>query len=187
MHTDPLTGARYPDSSDAPNISQYIQNAVNDLSSKTIPYFGSTASRDTAFSNWTGAGNSMRDGLKCYVQGTGEQTYMGGSWTTGWLSDGGWVNWTPNSPLTVGSFGCKYRIRNGWCTIMFDINYSGTYAQFFNIGSGLPGPTTSVPFAGVWYGATTAQLVIGASGNLQITQANSTQSGLQGSVSFPVG
>lgn len=84
MHTDPLTAARYPDSTDAPNIAQYIQNAVNDLSPDTAPYFASTTARDSAFATWVAQGNSMRDGLRCHVQGVGDQTYLNGSWSGTW-------------------------------------------------------------------------------------------------------
>ena len=49
MPTDPLSAARYPASSAAPNVPQDIQNAVFDLSSQGIPRFATTAARDTAY------------------------------------------------------------------------------------------------------------------------------------------
>jgi hypothetical protein len=78
--TDPLTASRYPASSDAPNVNQHIQNAVMDLSDNTIPRFSSTATRDTAYSAWVAAGNTMVAGLFCWVTGTGLMEYSGTAW-----------------------------------------------------------------------------------------------------------
>lgn len=80
MPNDPLTGARYPSSGAAPNVNTDIQNAVNDLSPDTIPYFSSTTARDTAFTNWVNAGHTLRDGLHCYVQGVGRMVRLGSLW-----------------------------------------------------------------------------------------------------------
>lgn len=82
MPTDPLTGSRYPASSDSPNIAQYIQNAVYDLADNTIPRFATTAARDSAFAAWVSAGNSMTDGLHCWVSAVGDQVYLSGAWVT---------------------------------------------------------------------------------------------------------
>lgn len=79
QHTNALTGARYPDNSSATDLATYYSWAVNDLSPMTIPYFSTKAARDTAFTNWVNAGNSMRDGLHCNVGGY-DQVYRGGSW-----------------------------------------------------------------------------------------------------------
>jgi len=79
LHTDPLTGARYPDSTDSPDVSTYIQNAVNDLSDQIGGNFSTTSARDTAFSNWVAQGNSMTDGLQCRVAGY-QQVYRVGAW-----------------------------------------------------------------------------------------------------------
>lgn len=79
MPTSVLTSTRYPASSAAPNVPQDIQNAVLDLEDNTIPAFTTTAARDTAYTNWTAAGNAMRDGLTCSVGGYA-QIYRSGSW-----------------------------------------------------------------------------------------------------------
>jgi len=79
--TDPLTSSRYPAGSDSPNIAQYIQNAVVDLADNTVTGpFATTTARDAAFTAWTAMGNSMRDGLECYVTGVGKQVYRNGAW-----------------------------------------------------------------------------------------------------------
>jgi hypothetical protein len=75
-----LTGARYPASSASPNVPQDIQNAVLDLEDNTTPSYANSGARDTAFTNWVSAGNTMRDGLACYVQGTGYMEYHGTTW-----------------------------------------------------------------------------------------------------------
>jgi hypothetical protein len=69
MPTDPLTGSRYPASTAVPNVNQDIQNAVTDLADNTIPNFSTTTTRDNAYTAWVALGNSMRDGLKCVVNG----------------------------------------------------------------------------------------------------------------------
>lgn len=69
MPTDPLTAARYPASSANPNVPLDIQNAVNDLSSTTIPRFSTTTARDAAYSAWVSAGHAMTNGLFCVVAG----------------------------------------------------------------------------------------------------------------------
>lgn len=83
MPTEPLTGARYPASSAAPNVPQDIQNAVQDLAD--IGYAGphaSTTARDSAFSAWVALGNTMRNGLHCHVTGVGDQVYLNSNWQT---------------------------------------------------------------------------------------------------------
>lgn len=80
MPTDPLTGSRYPAASAAPNVAQDIQNAVMDLADNTIPSYATAAARDLAYNNWVSAGNAMRNGLFCYVTGTGLMEYTSGSW-----------------------------------------------------------------------------------------------------------
>jgi hypothetical protein len=76
--TDPRTTARYPVSTDVPNVAQFIQNAVNDLSDTVVPRFTSSAARDAAHSAWVAAGNTMDNGLLCTVSGD-PQVYRG-SW-----------------------------------------------------------------------------------------------------------
>lgn len=78
MATDPRTSSRYPVSTDVPNVAQFIQNAVNDLSDTTVPRYTSSAARDTAHTNWVAAGNTMDNGLMCTVSGD-PQVYRG-SW-----------------------------------------------------------------------------------------------------------
>jgi hypothetical protein len=81
--TDPLTASRYPAATNAPNVPQDIQNAVFDLADNTIPFFSSTAARDTAYTNWVAAGGVMRNGLVCYVNGVGLMEYRATA-PTGW-------------------------------------------------------------------------------------------------------
>lgn len=78
MATDPRTSARYPVSTNVPNVAQDIQNGVNDLSDTTVPRYASAAARDTAHSNWVAAGNTMDNGLLCTV--SGELQVYRGSW-----------------------------------------------------------------------------------------------------------
>lgn len=78
-HTNPLTGARYPDSASGTDLATYYANVVNDLSPMTAPPFGTAAARDAAFGAWAGQGNSMRDGLLCTVAGI-LQMYRNGAW-----------------------------------------------------------------------------------------------------------
>ena len=78
MHTDPLTAARYPDSTDVPNVAQFIQNAVNDLSDQSVPRFASSAARDSAFTAWVAAGNTMTNGLMAVT--SGQLQMYSGTW-----------------------------------------------------------------------------------------------------------
>lgn len=79
MANSPLTGSRYPTSSSVPNVPQDIQNAVTDLEDNSVPRFTTTTARDTAFSNWVAAGNSLVDGLLCVV-GNKPLEYRSGAW-----------------------------------------------------------------------------------------------------------
>lgn len=79
MHTDPLTLARYPDSTDSPDVSGFIQQAVNDLSDHIGGNFTSTSARDAAYVNWVAQGNTMANGLQCRVAGF-PQVYRSGAW-----------------------------------------------------------------------------------------------------------
>lgn len=82
MPTSPLVSARYPASSSAPNVNQDIQNAVYDLEDNLLAGpFATTTARDSAFSSWTALGNTLRDGLHCWVTGIGEMIYLSGAWT----------------------------------------------------------------------------------------------------------
>lgn len=81
MPNEPLTGARYPAASAAPNVPQDIQNAVMDLADNTIPTFVTSTARDAAYQAWVAAGGAMRDGLRCYVSTDAQfQNYEDGSW-----------------------------------------------------------------------------------------------------------
>lgn len=114
-----LDAARYPASSAAPNVPQDIENAVLDLEDDTIPYFATSGARDTAFSNWVNAGNTMRDGLHCFVQGTGLMEYIGSAWVattktlyrrvggtaTGTLASGVSANLCPAQSIPAAPFG----------------------------------------------------------------------------------
>lgn len=79
MPNEVLTGARYPASSAAPNVNQDIQNAVADLADNTIPNFTTTTTRNTAYTSWVSAGNTMRNGLICTVADK-PYLYSGGAW-----------------------------------------------------------------------------------------------------------
>jgi hypothetical protein len=79
VHTAPLTGARIPDLTDSTDLAQWFSYAVNDLDDNATPSFASAAARDTAYSNWVSAGNTMRDGLVCTVAGN-IQVYRSSAW-----------------------------------------------------------------------------------------------------------
>jgi hypothetical protein len=87
---EPLTGARYPASSDAPNVPQDIQNAVWDLAGYTKPRFTSTAERDTQFAAFVAGGGVLQAGFECHTSDAG-----GGTWT---YSGSAWVLTRPTVP-----------------------------------------------------------------------------------------
>lgn len=186
--TDPITGARYPGSADAPNVNQDLQNLANDLSPLTHPYFTSTASRDTHYSSWVSAGGTMRDGLHCHVQGVGDQTYLSGSWRTGYSSDTGWVTLNLNSPLSQGTFGSRYRVRNGVCEVMLDAAYSGTYGVGFTLNNNaLPLPSNQFYLAGTYYGTVSAAMLYLTTGGFIVNNVNATAGGVTCHFSYFVG
>jgi hypothetical protein len=76
---EPLTDTRIPEQSDGPLGGIQIANAVLDLAPHTIPDFNTTGARDSAFSAWVTAGNAMRDGLHCSVDGA-TMEYRDGAW-----------------------------------------------------------------------------------------------------------
>lgn len=87
MQTEPLTGARKPEQTDGPLGGLQISNAVDDLAPLVLPYFTTNSNRDAAFTDWVTAGHTMRDGLQCWLAGSGRQEYTtAGGWTT--VSDG---------------------------------------------------------------------------------------------------
>jgi hypothetical protein len=114
---DPLTAARYPASSANPNVPLDIQNAVNDLSSTTIPRFATTTARDAAYSAWVSAGHSLTTGLFCVV--AGQLMEYRGSWqlvvearlrrllstATGTLASGASTNLVAVQTLPASPFG----------------------------------------------------------------------------------
>lgn len=77
--TDPLTGARLGDMNDGPLGGLYLAGVVNDLAPFTIPSFGTATARNVAFQAWVQAGNTMRKGLHCAVDGV-TQRYDGTTW-----------------------------------------------------------------------------------------------------------
>lgn len=84
MKTEPLTGARYPESTDQVQPYQHIQNAVFDLSDNVIGGpFATTAARDTAYNAWVAAGNTLHDGMICYVTGFGYYERVNNAWIAG--------------------------------------------------------------------------------------------------------
>jgi hypothetical protein len=116
VHTNPLTGARYPDNADATNLATYYQNVVDDLSPQSVPQFGSSAARDSAVSTWTSSGHTFTQGL-CLVNGA-PQMYRG-KWVpldqtlyrrvagtaTGTLASGASVNLCAAQTIPASPFG----------------------------------------------------------------------------------
>src|SRR3954467_10739947 len=76
---DPLTSTPVPLDSDAPDGPGQIKAAVFGVSDNTIPYFTSTALRDSAYSTWVANGGVMRNSLVCAVGTTLYRTISGGS------------------------------------------------------------------------------------------------------------
>lgn len=84
MQIEPLTGARKPEQTDGPLGGLQISNAVTDLAPKVLGGpFATASARDTAYASWVTAGNSMRDGLECWLTGTGHQVYTSAH---GWVT-----------------------------------------------------------------------------------------------------
>jgi hypothetical protein len=112
LHNDPWSNARVPDSGDACDIWDYFRNMAADMAPEVEPYFLTTTARDTALTNWVAAGNTTRDGLRCYVQGVGAMRYLSGAWKAG----------AQKAAISYAS---------GWAT------YSGTayYQPFANLGN----------------------------------------------------
>lgn len=81
MANEPLTGARYPVSSDPANIAQYFQNLAFDLGGSAIPRFATTVARNTAYSTWVAAGGVLTDGMVSYITNQDQlHVYENGSW-----------------------------------------------------------------------------------------------------------
>lgn len=77
MPNEPLTQARYPSASAAPNVAQDIQNAVTDLATYTNPRFANVAARDAAY---TARGGTIPNGSQCWTDTDGLWTRIGGVW-----------------------------------------------------------------------------------------------------------
>lgn len=69
MALAPLTGARYPTQDDGALGGLQIGYAVTDLEDNTIPRFGTSGERDTAYANWVAGGGTMAAGMHCTVGG----------------------------------------------------------------------------------------------------------------------
>ena len=148
MPTEPLTGARYPDSSYAVDVPQDIQNAVFDLADNTIPFFTSTAARDTDYASWVSNGGAMRNGLTCHVGAT-RYVYVSGAWVadvigyqnrmmqarretdTAGFPSGAWTsfaantNWTETDPWGMHNSGANLTaVWTGWYQINFSVFFN---------------------------------------------------------------
>jgi hypothetical protein len=121
LPTNPLTGARYPTSGNATNVPQDIQNAVTDLSVQVLPRYATTAARDSAFSAWTSAGNSLAEGMYAYTQAEDTLWYYNGTvWT--------WPRWARGELMRS------------------DYTNTSSGVVLANTDTGLPAFDTTVPF-----------------------------------------
>jgi hypothetical protein len=164
--TDPLTGASVPLNSDAPDGPGQIKAAVFGVSDNTIPYFTSTALRDSAYSTWVANGGVMRNSLVCAVGTTLYRTISGGStWqaisvdnemkmmsarrevdtaafpNNAWTSFVSNTNWTENDPWGMHSNGGQLvAVYTGWYTInaiiWFNNNSTGVRGLGFQPSAG---------------------------------------------------
>jgi hypothetical protein len=75
VQTEPRTGARRPEQSDAPLGGRQISNAVDDLSPHVAPWYATTAARDAAHANFVTNGGVLRDGMLARVSGVGLMYY----------------------------------------------------------------------------------------------------------------
>jgi hypothetical protein len=82
VQNEPRTGARKPEQTDGPLGGRQISNAIDDLAPYTVPYYATTAARDSAHADWVTAGGTMRDGLPAAVSGIGLMEYQSGAWKT---------------------------------------------------------------------------------------------------------
>ena len=104
MPNTPLSGIPYPGPNDGPNGPQQIQNAVAKIDSLVTPQFATAAARDSAYAAWVAAGNTKREGLRCYVNAQTspllpgrEMVYRANAWR------GIYSFFVPSLPLTVWS------------------------------------------------------------------------------------
>lgn len=155
MHNDPWSNARVPDSGDACDLWDYFRNMAADMAPELEPYFTTTAARDTALANWVAAGNTTRDGLRCWVQGVGAQRYQSGAWVTS--ASSGLLSlvtgWAPQSGYHTPTW---YLSADGWVTLSGAVQRTGsTFAlgtgttfQFANIPTQIQPSATASPGTG---------------------------------------
>lgn len=122
----------------------------------------------------------------------GLQRWTGTAWSTiGVGGDTGWIGFTPIAPLVAGPTGCAYRVRNGLCSVVFDVSYNGSYDANFAFAA-LPvaaRPSRPWPFLGYWYGSSVfTPVVIETTGSMHFSSpATATHTGAIGSTSYLVG
>lgn len=116
--SDPLTGATIYQQTDVATTGTHLGDVVTDLAPYTVPRFASAAARDTAYASWVTAGGTMANGMLSVTTDSAGGLWVrkSGAWKLE-LSDGGWLNITPNSPWTVGGNGAVYRVKNSVCWI----------------------------------------------------------------------
>jgi hypothetical protein len=142
-----LSGARYPDSTDTPDVSAYIQNAVNDLSDHVGGNFTTTAARDSAFSTWVAQGNTMANGLQCRVAGY-PQVYRSGAWhgmvtipLTTTTADATLYTTTQNvMTLSVPDPMCPYRLRVSGSVLLAQLGAGVTVRLEIRVGGSAINP-----------------------------------------------
>jgi len=152
--TEPLTGNTVYQQTDAPLGGQQAGTVVTQMASLVVPRYATAAARDTAFEDWVVAGNSMRDGLQCWLTGTGRQEYT---------TSGGWV--------TVSDGKTPQRLTRAWKFL----RSSGNNSDQFSPGSfvSLIAGTAAAAPAGAYLITATLSLsaTASASGNLRVTAA----------------
>lgn len=81
MTTDPLTGARIGDQSDAPLGGLYLGELVREIRSYLVPRFSNASARDAAYSAWVADGGTMTKGLLCFMLDDSRVWKYDGGWT----------------------------------------------------------------------------------------------------------
>lgn len=108
--TDPWTGARLGDMSDAPLGGQYDARIVTDLRTLTRPRFATQAARDAAVTALTAAGVTLPDGAECYTEDAGPWMLHNNIWVGAYGLRA--YGTTPSSWTTTANPG-PTRIANG--------------------------------------------------------------------------
>ncbi|MGZ4621445.1 MAG: hypothetical protein ACXVGF_04850 [Blastococcus sp.] len=163
QHTNPLTGARYPDNASTTDLGTYYGWAVNDLSPYTIPRFSTTAARDTAYQNWVNAGNSMVDGMECFASGT-MWLYRSGAW--GRLGDVGKPRMRIYGTISVPTttlFGIGPAASMHFTTAYQGDTYISAIQDGLQVGSGIYAVTYNINITGGNY--TTGRSLLDIVGN----------------------